>query len=286
MLGEDHPEAVITMNDMAITLRAQGSAEHRRRCCGVFQAWLVVVALRARHSPRRSLSSQGRPLRGVVSASKAESPRDGRVVVPGDVRAASRLWRQRRRCRGKLAVVPVESVNAKIGLPFGLGEIGGEWKPESAERDAAWEMYVELITRISVVELGRDEGLLREALTSLYSLFNTTRGILRRYGPAVARPAPGSAVSFGHLAVSILNGALRPLLAEWHPRLEDREFSRPANISRLDWERSWDRHSDLRAAIAAVRQTLAAYAGVLGEVCDAKSLLHLASPGSNMMHQT
>jgi hypothetical protein len=38
---------------------------------------------------------------------------------------------------------------------------------ESSERDAALETYIELITRDGVVEVGQDEGLPRDALTSL-----------------------------------------------------------------------------------------------------------------------
>ncbi|MGB5756691.1 MAG: hypothetical protein WBM50_07230 [Acidimicrobiales bacterium] len=169
----------------------------------------------------------------------------------------------------------INKFTAKIGLPFGLGEIGGEWEPGDAERKAAWEMYVELITRVTVVQLGREEGLLREALASYYSLFETTRRILKDGGPDLVRPSNGGVVSFGHLAVAILNNALRPLLAIWHPLLEDHEEARPAGVSRLEWERSWDREGELRAAIAEVRQTLLAYAGLLGDVCDARSLLSL-----------
>lgn len=173
-------------------------------------------------------------------------------------------------------LVPVEKVTAKVGLPFGLGEIGGEWRPHDVERVAAWEMYVELITRVSVVDLRAEEGLLREALSSLHSLFETTREILRRHGPTVAQPLDGGLVSFGHLAVAILNRALRPLLARWHPLLEDYEGARPVGTSRLQWERAWERHDELRAALAEVQATLEAYAGLLGEVCDAKDLIRLA----------
>lgn len=178
----------------------------------------------------------------------------------------------------KISGVKVSKFVATIGLPFGMGAIGGEWVPDDAERKAAWEMYVELITRVTVVELGPGEGLLREALTSYYSLFETTRRILKDGGPTLARPAKNGDVSFGHLAVAILNKALRPLLAVWHPLLEDHENDRPADVSRLAWERSWDRYDELRAAIADVRSTLEAYAGLLGEVCDAKDLLGLAVP--------
>ena len=128
-----------------------------------------------------------------------------------------------------------------------------------------------------VLGFQRHEGLVREALTSLYTLFDTTRDILRRYGPGIARPGPGSAVSFGHLAVAVLNGALRPMLATWHPLLEDYEHGCPEDVSRPDWERAWDRHDEIRAALDDVGATLVAYAGLLGEVCDAKDLLKLTT---------
>jgi hypothetical protein len=107
--------------------------------------------------------------------------------------------------------VPIRSVN--VGLSIGPFQIGGEWRPDEAEELAAWEMYVELVTRISVAELRDGEGVLREALTSLYSLFGTTREILRRHGPTIARGKNKGQLSFGYIAVAVLNGALRPLLA-------------------------------------------------------------------------
>jgi hypothetical protein len=67
--------------------------------------------------------------------------------------------------------------------------------------------------RVAVVELRPDEGLLREALTSLYSLFATTRAILREHRPVVAQ----AKYSFGLLAVLILNKVLRPILAKCTP---------------------------------------------------------------------
>lgn len=177
--------------------------------------------------------------------------------------------------------VDLQSVDARIGLPFGLGEIGGQWRPDDAERSAAWEMYVELITRVSLVELRPDDGLLREALSSLHTLFDTTREILRRYGPSVAQASDGSSVAFGHLAVSIINGALRPLLGAWHPLLEDHEHNRPANRSRVEWERSWDRYDELRGELSEVQASLVAYARLLGRVCGAPDLVALVvAPGT------
>jgi hypothetical protein len=65
-------------------------------------------------------------------------------------------------------------------------------------------------------EFSSVEGSTRESLNSIYSLFDTTRAILRSYGPSVARPGVGRGLSLGYLAVSMLNLVLRPLLTKWH----------------------------------------------------------------------
>jgi hypothetical protein len=169
--------------------------------------------------------------------------------------------------------VAIKDVTVTLGLPFGLGGISGSWSPDEEERKAAWEMYVELITRISVQELQPGEGLLSEALASLYTLFGTTRDILRRYGPGVAAPKKGSDLSFGIIAVRVLNEALRPLLARWHPELAHYESLRPAEVSVRDHERGWSRADELRADLNELRAVLRTYAGYLGEVADVPSLL-------------
>ncbi len=174
--------------------------------------------------------------------------------------------------------MPVRSL--KVGLKLGIFDIGGEWQPDNAEENAAWEMYVELVTRISVAELKPDEGLLREALTSLYSLFGTTRDILRRYGPAIARGKNGGTLSFGYIAVAVLNGALRPLLATWHPRLTDHETRRPATTSITEHEANWEHSDALRAEINRVRLVLLDYSTLLAQAVDAPSLLRAVNDTS------
>lgn len=155
-----------------------------------------------------------------------------------------------------------------VGLNLGLVYVEGTWTPTEKERKAAWEMYVELVTRLPVAALGSDEGLLREALNSLYSLFGTTREILRRYGPDVARPSGPDNLSFGFIAVAVLNGSLRPLLARWHPDLLDFETTRPEGVSRLQHERQWANAEALRIALSDARRVLRAYAHQLEAVVD------------------
>ncbi|MFI6011504.1 hypothetical protein ACIBAG_22270 [Streptomyces sp. NPDC051243] len=160
-------------------------------------------------------------------------------------------------------------------------EISGTWEPNDAERRAAWELYVELVTRVSVVPLREEEGLLREALSSLYSLFTTTREVLRKYGPEVAEPKKNGQYNFGYLAVAMLNYGIRPLLASWHPALEDWETHRPADRSRRDHELAWSRASELRTALRDTRNILTAYAGLLAGACGVPNLLAAVPTGDH-----
>jgi len=166
----------------------------------------------------------------------------------------------------------LKDVKVRLTIPY-IGGIEGTWAPDKAEQEAAWEMYVELATRISVVELKPDEGLLREALSSFYTLFDTTRKILRDHGPSVARPKGKDNISFGYIAIAILNGALRPVLAKWHPLLLDYESTRDKSVSRLAHERSWEKYEELRKVLNDVRVILKEYADILAQVAGVPSLM-------------
>lgn len=159
-----------------------------------------------------------------------------------------------------------------VSLNLGLLNIEGTWKPDDIEKKAAWEMYVELVTRVTLQELTPEEGLLREALSSFYSLFGTTREILRRSGPSIAKPKNGSNISFGQLAVNILNFVLRPLLAIWHPLLLDYEQTREKSVSLVEHERRWEKNKELQKEIAEVRVKLIKYADLLANVAGVQAL--------------
>ena len=167
--------------------------------------------------------------------------------------------------------------SVQVGLNLHVLQISGTWEPNDDERKAAWELYVELVTRISVVPLGPGEGLLREALSSLYSLFATTRDILRRYGPDVAEPKQRGQYNFGTLAVAMLNIGLRPVLARWHPVLQDWEANRLAHRSRGEHERAWDHAAELRAALDTTRNLLTQYARLMADACGVPDLLEAAA---------
>ena len=146
----------------------------------------------------------------------------------------------------------------KVSLPFGLGE--AEWTPENTERDAAWRLYVELVTRVAIQDIPENHGVMREALTSLNSLFGTTRAILKEAGPRVGAKTP----SVGGLAIRVLNRGLRPFLTKWHPMLQAWEAQRPADRSVAEHESSWTDGRTFRNELSTLRQELSKYAYALG----------------------
>jgi hypothetical protein len=166
----------------------------------------------------------------------------------------------------------LSSIEVNLKLPF--ISIKGTWIPNNKEQNAAWEMYVELITRISVAELKTDDGLLRESLSSLYTIFNTTREILRKYGPSIAKPKEDNKLSFGYLAVAILNNVLRPVLAKWHPLLLDYENRRKEDVSVLEHEKNWDKYKELRESLRKTRVVLTDYANLLAEAAGVPPLIY------------
>lgn len=165
------------------------------------------------------------------------------------------------------------SVNVSLNL--GPVKLGGTWEPDERETEAAWEMYIELATRISTQALKDDEGILREALSSLHDLFPITREILRRQGPTVARKKGKGDHSFAELAVYVLNYAIRPVLAKWHPLLEEYEAARPAEKSIRAHEAEWERASELRGVLEGLRAGLLDYANLLAAVAGVEPLIAL-----------
>lgn len=83
-----------------------------------------------------------------------------------------------------------------------------EWKPQVKDKEAAWELYIELLTRITTQHLQPEHGDETTALNSVYSLFSLTREIIRRYGRDCS--------CFTKIAIVVLNQVVRPFTAKWH----------------------------------------------------------------------
>lgn len=84
------------------------------------------------------------------------------------------------------------------------------WQPKDADKAAAWELYIELLTRISTQDLAPAHGDEETALQSIYNLFALTRDVIKRHGR--------DCMEFAKIAVIVLNQIIRPFTAEWHKR--------------------------------------------------------------------
>ena len=117
------------------------------------------------------------------------------------------------------------------------------------DRKAAWELYVEMETRIITQPLRPEHGDEQTALDSVYSLFQTTRDILHAQGPGC--------VVFAKIAIEILNQKVRCFTAKWHRKSGEGAFSDSAACAefRQDLEK-------LQEVLRAYTRTLAVLAGV------------------------
>jgi hypothetical protein len=147
----------------------------------------------------------------------------------------------------------VRVTKVKVNLPFGIGDV--EMQADPREREAAWKLYVELMSRITVQPLGPEEGLPREALTSLYTIYERGREILKDAGPGEHQGAH----KLGETGLRVLNEHLRRFLAYWHPALEaweEQPQPRPP----------WQAERDFRVRLASLQIQMEHYAIVLAGI--------------------
>jgi len=95
----------------------------------------------------------------------------------------------------------------KIKAPF----LEMQWEPKDEDKDAAWDLYVELITRVATQRLDPNEGEEAAALESVHDLFPITRSTIKCNGR--------HCINFTRIAVVVLNQKVRPFTAKWHPRV-------------------------------------------------------------------
>jgi hypothetical protein len=113
-------------------------------------------------------------------------------------------------------------------------------------KQTAWQLFIQVSTRVSTQPLVQEEGFLREALDSLYELFGQIRDLLMKGQPT--RAAQGKTVEY--LALTMLNQELRPFLSKWHPRLT--RFEQSGNGQ----EATWPQNSEFRGELESMRKRL------------------------------
>lgn len=139
----------------------------------------------------------------------------------------------------------------KLTLPF----LEAEWQPKPVDKQAAWELYIELLTRVATQPLSDLEGTEEAALASIFSLFPTTREILKSKGR--------KCVEFSKIAIVVLNQIVRPFTAKWHPLSESGTFKDAL------------RRKEFRVELQALQSQLRLYTRLLSDIAGVEDLTNM-----------
>ena len=145
------------------------------------------------------------------------------------------------------------------GLEINLRFLEAEFAPRDPDRAAAWELYIELLTRITTQYLAPEDGDEKTALDSVYALFKETRVILRGHGSGCGE--------FAKLAIPVLNQIIRPFTAQWHRLSLAGAFQDAA------------RCAEFRAELPALQGQLRNYTHALAAMADVEDLTTLETAG-------
>jgi len=139
----------------------------------------------------------------------------------------------------------------KITTPF----LEMEWQPKEADKNAAWNLYIELLTRIATQELLDIHGDEQAALDSVYSLFPLTREVIRTHGR--------DCIEFTKIAIVVLNQVVRPFTAKWHKLSLQSAFKNP------------EKCKEFRVELKELQVVLRRYTKMLAEMAGVEDLTSL-----------
>ncbi|TQV89655.1 hypothetical protein [Aliikangiella coralliicola] len=138
----------------------------------------------------------------------------------------------------------------RIKTPF----LDLEWKPRDEDKAAAWELYVELLTR-TTTQTSDECGDEQTALSSIHSLFSLTRSVLKTHGRNCAE--------FAKIAIVVLNQVVRPFTAKWHGLSLEGAFDDPEHCRQF------------RTELAELRKVLLVYTKMLADMAGVEDLTEL-----------
>jgi hypothetical protein len=126
------------------------------------------------------------------------------------------------------------------------------WSPNDADRALAWDIYVELQTRIAIQSLKDEEGDDTTALKSIADLFKLSRESMRLHGVECANT--------GTLLTAFLNQKVRSFTAKWHKQSVEEKWS----------ENLGAKHPEFRVDLKDLQPVLRTLAKALSHLADAK----------------
>lgn len=139
----------------------------------------------------------------------------------------------------------------KIKTPF----LEMDWQPKDEDKSAAWELYIELLTRIATQNLPIEHGDETTALESIHKLFALTREVIKRHGR--------NCITFTKIAIIILNQKIRPFTAKWHKEMLSNSFDEPSKCKKF------------RKELAALQEVLKIYTKMLSDMAGVEDLTEL-----------
>jgi hypothetical protein len=144
-----------------------------------------------------------------------------------------------------------DMTSLKINLKF----LEMEWQPKEPDKSAAWELYIEMLTRIATQHLQPDHGDEKTALDSIHTLFPLTREIIKRHGR--------DCIEFTKIAVLVLNQVVRPVTAKWHGESLKGAFKKKAKCTQF------------RRELSALQGQLRKYTMMLAAMAEVEDLTKL-----------
>lgn len=139
----------------------------------------------------------------------------------------------------------------KIATPF----LEMEWQPQEPDKNAAWELYIELLTRVATQKLPASHGDEKMILDNIYGLFQITRDIIKRNGQ--------DCIEFTKIAIIVLNQVIWPFTAKWYKLILEIGFDDKTT------------QKEFRVELEGLQNTLRNYTKALADMAGVEDLTSL-----------
>ncbi len=130
-----------------------------------------------------------------------------------------------------------------------------DWEPNDPDKNAAWDLYIELLTRITTQRLPDEHGTEEAALESVHKIFRLTRSTLKEHGR--------KAENFTRVAIIVLNQVIRPFTAKWHRLSEQGAFGEEGKCA------------EFRRELTNLQENLRAYTKMLSDLADVEDMTEM-----------
>ena len=142
-----------------------------------------------------------------------------------------------------------------VGLKVKTPILEMDWEPSDPDKNAAWDLYVELLTRITTQRLPHEHGTEEAAIESIHKIFGLTRSTLKEHGR--------KAENFTRVAIIVLNQVIRPFTAKWHRLSEQGAFDEET------------KRAEFREELTQLQDRLMAYTKLLSELADVEDMTEM-----------